>query len=257
MVAAKAELIAEKKSIIKHTDAIMMTPELFTVKGGKVTKAVAGEVSNDANSVRVKVVANTANFCDSHMDVLLADCWAKSIKERKGMIPHLHDHIHRLDAKVGDVVNIYSQEMSLSELGINKTGSTQSLIFETDIKREYNEHIFKQYKAGRINQHSIGLQYVKLGLAVNDEESTAEYELWNKYIDQVINKEYVESKGFFWVVPEIKLFENSAVLFGSNSLTPTLDVKTTDIEPFDDTQNQPKTGKKLGFDKIMQTLKNN
>ena len=46
--------------------------------------------------------------------------------------------------------------MSLSELGINAIGSTQVLIFETDIKKLYNEQVFNLYKSGKINQHSIG-----------------------------------------------------------------------------------------------------
>ena len=43
------------------------------------------------------------------------------------------------------------------------------------------------------------------------------------FIDTVINKEDVEEYGFMWIVREIKLFENSAVIWGANELTPTLD----------------------------------
>jgi hypothetical protein len=227
----KEALYAQKNKAFKYADAWEAPVELFHVKGASVTKSA--DVPKDADTLRVKVVANTANWCDSHMDVLLPDCWAKSINERKGMIPHLHDHIHQLNAEVGDVVNIYSQIVSLSELGVNKPGTTQSLIFETDIKKAYNQQVFDKYKAGKVKQHSIGLQYVKLELAINDEESEKEKDFWDKYIDQVINREYVEERGFFWVVPEIKLIENSAVLFGSNSLTPTLESKE------DDTENEP------------------
>lgn len=141
---------------------------------------------------------------------------------------------------MGDVVDIYSQTISLTELGLSKSGTTEVLVFETDIRKDYNEKVYYKYLKGKVKQHSIGLQYIKLGLAINDDEDTAHYELWNKYIDQVINREMVEQHGYFWVVHEIKLLENSAVLFGSNELTPTLGVKSDTLdEPVETTQTEP------------------
>jgi hypothetical protein len=143
-------------------------------------------------------------------------------------------------AEVGDVVNIYSQDISLSELGLNQKGTTQVLIFETDIIKEYNPVVFKKYRAGKIKQHSIGLMYIRIALAINDEENEKEYDFWNKYYDQVINKDIVDERGYFWVVSEIKLLENSAVLFGANELTPTLDVKSdTLFLPLKGTEEEP------------------
>jgi hypothetical protein len=232
----KTALVAQKKSMLKHADVMVFDALPIKTEAVKST-----DNTNDNGICSVKVVANTAWYCDSQMDVLLPDNAKKSISERKGLIPHLHDHVHEIGAQVGDVKNIYYQTMSLSELGINKIGSTQVLVFETDIKKSYNEQVYNLYKAGRIKQHSIGLQYVKMGLAINDEESVAEYELWQKYQANVINQDIIQEKGFFWVVPEIKLLENSAVLFGSNPITPTLSAKQDDTtnEPSDDTQEQP------------------
>jgi hypothetical protein len=234
--------------MLKYTDCVSFAPA-FTGKS-EANKELS--TPQDPNICRVKVVANTSMYCDSQMDVLLRDNAAKSIKERKGMIPHLHDHIHEIAAKIGEVVNIYYQEMSFSELGIPGIGTAQVLVFETDVYKSYNEQIFNQYKAGKIKQHSIGLQYVKIGLAINDPESVAEYELWQKWALEVINKETIDNKGYFWAVPEIKLLENSAVLFGSNPITPTLDVKSTDSEPSDDTHSQPPT---FDIGKALQTVK--
>lgn len=241
LLANKKALIKEKKSMYVKRDALAVMPSLYMPKkdGQGVAKAEPNAIPADVDSVHVKVIANTALWCDSHMDVLLPDCWEKSIKERKGFIPHLHDHIHKLDAELGIVTDIYSQTMSLSELGINKQGVTQCLIFETDILKSYNQMAFDKYKSGRINQHSIGLWYVQLELAINDESSEKEYDFWKKYVDKVINKELVEEMGFFWVVPEIKLVENSAVLFGANIHTPTLDVKDTLGQPPIGTEPQP------------------
>lgn len=241
LVANKSQLIAQKKSMIKWADPVSSDTGLFFDNKGTYCKAEGPEtVPPDASSLRVKVVANTAMWCDSHMDVLLPDNAKKSLKERKGLIPHLHDHKHEIGAEVGDVADIYYEDIPIKTLGVNKPGTAQALIFETDIRKEYNEMIFKKYKQGKIKQHSIGLLYVKLELAINDEESEKEYDFWNKYIDQIINRELVEEKGYYWVVPEIKLLENSAVLFGSNMLTPTLEAKAdTDDEPPYSTQSQP------------------
>ena len=79
------------------------------------------------------------------------------------------------------------------------------------------------------------MYYVKVELAVNDAEEIEEYKVWNQYINDIGNKELAEENGYFWAVKEAKLIEISAVLEGSNSLTPTIEAK--DIEPLlEDTQ---------------------
>lgn len=230
----KASIIANKKSMPIFAEANSF--QVAKVAPKKTALKANEAVVEDVDVLRVKVIANTANWLDSHMDVLLPDCWNKSINERKNIIPHLHDHIHKIDAKVGEVVDIISQNLSFSEIGIDGNGSTQALVFITDVMKSYNKQVFNQYKAGKVNQHSIGLQYMKLDLAINDEESEKELEFWNKHIDQIINPELAIERGYFWVVQEIKLLENSAVLFGSNEMTPTLDNNVKHIEPLQNTQ---------------------
>jgi len=249
----KANLIAEKKSMPITAEAVSFGVSKVHSKTF-ATKANA-PVHEDIETLRVKVVANTANWIDSHYDMLVPDSAKKSISERKKTIHHLHDHIHRIDAKVGEVVDIILQDLSFSELGIEGEGSTQGIVFITDIKKSYNEKVFLQYKEGRINQHSIGLQYLDLELAINDEESEKEFDFWNKYFDQIINKEKAEELGFFWVVKEIRLLENSAVLFGSNEITPTLDNNVgKTIEPSEDTQaKEPEQSTSIDY----KFLKNN
>lgn len=238
----KSALIAQKKAIGKHCDAISFTPEYYQLKDKAAIKTVVNEIPSDATTFKVKVVANAALWMDSQRDVLLPDCWQKSISEGKGRL-HLKDHAYKIDAEVGDVTNVYSQNISLSDLGINKPGLTQCLIYESNVNKLYDEKTFAKYKAGKINQHSIGLNYVVIELSVNDnsEYYKEEYANWIKYVDQIINKEEAEKVGYFWVVKEIKLIEVSAVLLGSNELTPTLEVggKSTDVEPPISTQQQP------------------
>ena len=235
--ANKTALISQKKSMLKKTEPVFYSPS-FIYSKPDANKADTGAAPEDTGMITVKVVANTAMFFDSQADVLLPDNAKKSIKDRKGLIPHIHDHIWEVTSEVGDVKNIYYQDIPLKDLGVNQTGTAQALIFETEIRKDYNEAIYNKYKAGKVNQHSIGLQYVNIALAYNDEDSKEEFALWNKYINQIINKEAAEAAGYFWVVSEIKLMENSSVLFGSNSLTPTLQDSTKE-QPSEDTVLQP------------------
>jgi rubrerythrin len=243
LVENKQQLIREKKSLIKRTEPLQFDPSIIMPAAKTVAKKDNGETEEtfipDADTVRVKVVANTANWIDSQLDMLIDDCWKASIKNRKGMIPHLHDHYQCIEGKIGEVASIYSQDMKLSELGINKSGTTQVLVFETDVMKSYNEKVYNQYKLKKINQHSIGLQYVNISLCINDEDSEKEFDFWNKYYPLVINKDMADEYGFFWVVSEIKLLENSCVLFGANELTPTLEVQDSSNQPAKSTDHYP------------------
>jgi len=233
--ANKNEIIANKKTFPIISEPV--TSPLTYIDNSPIVKDNTA-VTRDIDVLRVKVVANTANWIDNHMDMLTETSWDKTISERKNTIPHLHDHIHKVDAKIGEVVDILSSTFSYAELGINGQGATKSLVFITDVMKSYNEKVFNQYKAGKINQHSIGLQYMKIDLAINDEDEKEEFEVWEKNYQKVINKEKADKMGFFWVVKEIKLLENSAVLFGSNEITPTLDNDLGKFEPLLNTQQK-------------------
>lgn len=241
LVQNKKDLIRQKCSMPIKSDSIVAMPSVMTPQDLNTFGVKGVNFKNNGDIpegvVRVKVVANAANFVDSYLDLLLPDAPAKSIKERKGLIPHLHDHIHTTEAEVGDVLDIYLADISLTELGWNAPGTTQGVIFLTDIIEEYNPKVFKRYKTGRAKQHSIGLQYVKLELAVNDPDYEKEYDFFMKYYDQIINKDIVDHYGYYWVVAEYKLIENSVVLFGANQLTPTLEVtESSKGEPEQSTQ---------------------
>jgi hypothetical protein len=237
----KGDLIKQKKW--EPQKGITITAPTETVVTTKDGATKAADVPVDEllakGSVNVTVVANSANWMDSQKDVLLEGAAKRSINNNKGMIPHLHDHIHLTTAVVGDVLKIYPKNIKLIDLGLrNREGTTESIIFNTDILKSYNQQIFEQYARGQINQHSIGLEYEVLLLAINSAEDyyKEEFANWNKYLERVINKEDAEESGYFWVVPEYKLMENSCVLWGANRLTPTLDAK--DDHPTPDTAHQ-------------------
>ena len=142
---------------------------------------------------------------------------------------HLQEHkSHSFEAIIsdGDDLTAYTKDMDWRELGVDATGKTEALIFDSVVKRERNPFMFKQYSNGYVTNHSVGMQYVKLSLAVNsdEEEMQEEKQVWDKYINEIVNKDSVEKQGYFWAIHEAKVLEGSAVPMGSNWITPTLDV---------------------------------
>lgn len=231
LISKKSELIALKKADIKIVKGGVSSTLQHKLKSNKAT------IDNE-NTIERTIIGNTYNWMDSHDDVHAKGVFSKSIKERKAQVFHLHDHEFKITSKVGEPIDIYENEISWKELGIEKSGNTQALFLDSEIKKEYNDKIFNAYKSGQITNHSVGMQYVKIDLAVNDEEYEDEFKIWNDNIDSLGNKEKAEDKGFFWLVREAKLIEISAVLIGSNELTPTLEAvnNTSKQEPSNDTQ---------------------
>ena len=213
VVKNKAEIISLKKAEVK------------TVKGGLTsvskTSAIKGVFKDSELSLQRTIVGNTYLWMDSHDDVHAKNIFSKSIQETKNIF-HLHDHEFKITAKVGEPLKVYEQNISWKDLGVEKEGSTQALLMDTEIIKDYNSQVFTEYKNNKINQHSVGMVYVKIDLAVNDPEYEDEYKVWSDNIDSIGNQEKAEKKGYFWLVREAKLIEISAVLMGSNELTPTL-----------------------------------
>lgn len=234
-------LVSNKKTLIKEKKSLPIKSDPFfgaVVKGQKSEVIKADHEDND--KVTVDVIANMSNFFDSHGDVSLPNSWNKSISERI-LIYHLKNHDHTTDGIVGDVLKMHNQDIVLKTIGIDSDVKTsQALMMKSEVKREYDEKTFELYKNLAIKQHSIGLQYVQIDLAVNDEDFEEEFKLYKSLFPQIINKSDVEEAGFFWAIKEQKIFEVSSVLFGSNSATPTISTEGADknhpIEPSIDTQ---------------------
>lgn len=218
LVKNSKEIINLKKSAIKHTDPFNI------IKNGEVIKALTTNYSDDIESGIIKrtFIGNTYMYMDSQSDVLIDGCSAKSISEREKDIFHLSDHNYSLEGKVGKPSSIYEKAISWKDLGIDMLGKTQCLFMDSEVQKDYNSKIFNLYLKNEINQHSIGLNYVSLQLAINDPDYKEEYAVWLKYIDRIGNSSEVKDQGYFWAVTEIKLLEISCVLMGSNKLTPAL-----------------------------------
>jgi hypothetical protein len=112
----------------------------------------------------------------------------------------------------------------------NENEKVEVLVYETNISKQRNEFMFNQYLNGWVLNHSTGMKYIKLYLCINSNvaEDASELDNWNKYYPFVINKDEADKHGYFWAVKESKYIEASSVVYGSNFLTPVLDMKVID-----------------------------
>lgn len=206
---------AEKKAELKKADAVSC---LYVTRKGEIVKAMSpDEVDEDV--MERSLVINTTNIMDSHSDVHINGLWKKSLQE-EGYLLLCQEHEMTFDHVISDEVDAYTKIMSWKALGWDVPGSTEALIFDATIHKDRNDYMFGQYKKGYVRNHSVGMRYVKLELAVNDEDYKEEFAVWNKYIDRIANRDDVESQGYFWAITEAKVVEGSAVVKGSNWMTP-------------------------------------
>lgn len=237
LVANKSLLIAEKKYNIKHSDAFRLSN--YSIDSAEhVVKGMA-PVSEDGDTITVTSVINSCNWFDSHKDVHIPGIWKKSLSENKSLYL-LQEHSMTFKGIISDEVQASTKKVSWKDLGYDAIGETEVLIFVSKISKSRNEFMFNEYRMKRVKNHSIGMRYVQIEMAINDEDYKEEFAVWNKYLPQIANKETVENEGFFFAVKEAKVAEGSAVPIGSNIITPTLEIKTdTTIEPSPDTQEEP------------------
>lgn len=223
LVENKTTLITQKKFEVKHCDAISFTMKSMEKESDDVDKAENTSLLIDADRVKVKLIINTTKIMDSHSDVHFDGIWKKTISE-SGDIYLLKEHRMTFDSIISDSMKAYTKNISWDKLGAPFEGNTQALVFEGLIDKGRNTYMYDQYVKGYVKNHSVGMRYVKLYLAINDKGYSAEYDAWNKYFPEVANKDEVEEQGYFWAVTEAKLIEGSAVVKGSNWVTPTISV---------------------------------
>ena len=248
LIENKETLMAQKKAETKHSDGmffncnqgVFISEEDFKKQMDEANKANT-TIDQPPNTIKVEAVINTTNVMDSHSDVHLPGLWDKSIKENKNIM-HLQEHQMKFNSIISDGsdLKVSAETKSWKELGFGFKGNTEALIFNSTVKKERNKYMHQQYADGHVKNHSVGMRYVKLSLAINDEDAGSNFDTWEKYIDQVANKEMAEAQGYFWAVKEAKIIEGSAVPIGSNQFTPTLEnnkepVQATPTEPSKDT----------------------
>lgn len=248
------EIVKNKDLIIKQKKANMKEADVISIKDIS-TIDVIKKKSMNKNQVEVTAVINTTNLFDRSGDVHIDGLWNKSLKESRGIM-HLQEHEMKFDKVIADGSDLraYAIKIAWSELGFNFDGFTEALIFESIVKRSRNEFMMNQYAEGNVKNHSVGMQYVKMFLAVNDKDYKEEFALWNKYYDDIANKDDVDDSGYFFAVTEAKVIEGSAVLAGSNWATPTRSVKQFNINEHIEPDNTTQSDKALFIEPSRYTL---
>lgn len=236
LVANKSTLIAQKKMMIKHADAV------WTPSTGEVS-ATGKAVSGSATALDVQSVINTTYWYDSHGDVHIDGIWKKSLQENRRILL-LQEHSLSFDKIISRNIKAFTKKIKWRTLGVDFDGSTEALVFDSVVEAEDNAQMFKLYAKGKVDNHSVGMYYDRIDLALNDEEWPAHKELWDKHIGYVANRKTMEDAGWAWLVFTAKCIEGSAVPIGSNIITPTTRVE--EHQPSGDTGKQTAVGKKHG-----------
>ena len=263
------KIIAQKKALPTISDNLEFGYAIKEAVKPFGKKDMQAPENNPEGELPVTVIANVAGWCDSQMDVMIKDNWKKSINDvgasGQKLIYHLKDHgtfyQYTLDSIIGKDCTIYSKDIDLSIFNFTSDiKKAQALIMDSTVCADYDQKAYNLYEDGEVKQHSIGLQYVKIYLCMNSEEpeDTQYKENWDKYYPQVINKDRVDSKGYFWAVLESRILEVSAVLFGANELTPLLSTngKDTSFQPSRDTEEKPSEEPKVfDVDQAIKTIK--
>jgi len=117
---------------------------------------------------------------------------------------------------------------SVQKAVANGIDKLEVLIYEAVIKKDRNEFMFNQYKSGYVLNHSVGMRYVKLLWCYDnsDSEYSQNKENYDKYSKDILNQNDLGE--YFWAVLEAKNIEGSAVVKGSNFLTPVLSIEEID-----------------------------
>jgi hypothetical protein len=214
-------LTDQRKAESKKTDAFSFMSYAVDEKGERMK---ADAVPNpDTTSLKVICIINTTGLMDSHSDVHIPGIWKKSLSESK-MFYLCQEHDLSFKGIITEDVKAYTKKYTWKELGLDLDGETEALVFESTIDKERNEYMFQQYQKGYVRNHSVRMRYIKEYFCVNSDAYPDQLENWNKYIKYVANVEDVEAKNYFWAVTEAKIIEGSAVVKGSNWVTPTLEV---------------------------------
>jgi hypothetical protein len=175
----------------------------------------------EPDEIEVNNIANLSGWCDSYMDVCIKDCWNKTIKD-KSIVYHLKNHDYSTDDIVGKDAELYTKIFQLSYFGIESDiDKAQALMMRSIVPKEYDKKTFYLYRDNQIKQHSIGYWIYQMKLCIDSElEEDVQYKQnWDKYYPMVINKDKVDKFGYFWALTEIRILENSCVLFGANEHT--------------------------------------
>jgi hypothetical protein len=247
------ELMLNKEFIIKEkTSNILKSCEKglsVVANQDAIFKALETNKALKLDNDYYYFVVNSSNILDSHLDLHVKGNWDKSVKEQQGKVYLVFDHQLKRNEIIAmkEDITMFTAEIPFSLIGKNYEGDTYALIYKVAKNKIVNKEAKEWLNDGYSLEASVRMQYVKIELAVNtnDTDSVKEKETFDKYIDVIANKNEFKDLDYFWVVKEAKnVQESSLVMFGSNSATGTIQENKTEAdvitsektEPSDDTQ---------------------
>ena len=208
------------------------------------------------NIIEVKALINSTNLIDSHLDLHTFKAWNKSVSDNKTtyvLQEHQNKFTHVMSRKAANT----NEVMNFKDFGFEDMDFTAN-ISTFQLKREDNPFMFDQYALGKVSNHSVGMLYVmgKIELAYYDEDSEKNMQYFERMKAQAINPDVADEYGFFWVVSEAVKREGSAVVFGSNPITPTLSVKNYEPQKHSESnKNEPPKGTQSEVEKLFNLIK--
>lgn len=233
------DLFKIKKSEYKTGAEVLIKDEIV-----KEFEPIIEDITSDI--IQVKAVINSTNIIDSHMDMHMPKIWNKTVADNPYTY-HLKEHERKFEAVISNKAKNYNEISNFNLIGLNKDFETTINVNEFTLERNKMPFMFDAYKNGDVRQHSVGMLYVNYDIAYYDEDSEKNMNFFEEMKALAVNPEVAEDSGYFWVVYEAKKREGSAVVFGSNSVTPTLYVKN--YEPSQNTRkNEPLSTHNKGND---------
>jgi hypothetical protein len=257
------ELMANKEFIIKEkTSNILKSCEKglsVVANQDAIFKALETNKALKLDNDYYYFVVNSSNILDSHRDLHVKGNWDKSVKEQQGKVYLVFDHQLKRNEIIAmkEDISMFTAEIPFSLIGKNYDGDTYALIYKVAKNRIVNKDAKEWLNDGYSLEASVRMQYVKIELAVNtnDTDSVKEKETFDKYIDVIANKNEFKELDYFWVVKEAKnVQESSLVMFGSNSATGTIQENKTEADVI--TSEQIEAEKSLQTTEMLKQLLN-
>lgn len=252
------QIISEKKSTVFKS--IDKGAGVSFVDFDNNTEAVTEKArSYGFKTENIYPVINSTQWLDSHFDVHLKGCYKKTVKEKQGKVYLIDTHLKGLGNILADKsdITLLVKDIDWNLLGKNIEGSTECLVFEIPKLKVRPDALQFMSKTPDL-ENSFAMRYINTAVAIksNDPAFREENELFDEYIQNIVNPEMANKYGFFYAVKELAIMGEGSicpVIGGSNSATRIIDIsepsnhsESNKNEPSKDTQ----TSKKITFVKL-------
>lgn len=210
-------LIGQKKSVIKKS---FNTDSSIPISNNLISKSL-----NNFDNNFIYPIINSCGWLDSHDDVHLSGCYNKTVPEQQGKVWYVDSHKTSLSDIIANksAIEMYIENVSWELLGKNYVGSTECLLFKIN-KNDVRKDVLNLLQKETDLQNSISMRYIKIFMAINstDPDFKEEKELFNTYINQIVNNGRAYELGYFFGVKELAIVNEGSlcpVTGGSNSAT--------------------------------------